>query len=95
MVISSLYMVISLHPLKSTLFLQNKKVNKRPAVKKQALSPVDNSELVLNCFSGKCNCHGLFGTKYSAKSSGGATNRGPDSGSYRQFSSVKKVHLRS
>ena len=64
MAISSLYMVISLHPLKSTLFLQNKKLNKRPAVKKQALTPVDNLQLVLNCFSGKCNCHGLFGTKY-------------------------------
>ena len=74
--------------LKNTLFLRNKKLDKRPAVKKQALTPVDNSELVVNCFLGKV----LFGTKYLGKSSGGATNCGPDSGSYRQFSSVKKVH---
>ena len=70
--------------LNNTLFLRNKKLNKRPAVKKQALTPVDNSELVVNCFLGKV----LFGTKYLSKSSGGATNRGPGSGSYRQFSSV-------
>ena len=70
------------HPL-----LTKQKLNIRPAVKKQALTPVGNSELV-NCFSGKCNCHGLFGTKYLGKSSGGAINRRPDSGSYGQFSSV-------
>ena len=46
-----------------------------------ALTPVDNSKF-------GSNCHSLFRKKYSGKSSGGATNRRSDSGSYRQFSSV-------
>ena len=67
-------MVISLHPLKKHPLLTKPK-NKRPAVIKHAPTPVDNSELIDNCFLGKCNCHALFGTKYLGKSSGGATNR--------------------
>ena len=48
-ILSSLYMVISLHPLKSTLFLRNKKLNISPAAKKHVPTPVENSELVVNC----------------------------------------------